>query len=263
MSDLQTAQNLEAQAEAAKKSGDYVKAKAFYEQALALREQLFGVEHPNLIVALTALGSCLQELEKCEEAEQLYRRALRICEATFGHVDWRTAQALGNVAGILDEQGDMEQAGPLYEEAAHLIEQDLGPDHIEFAQALAKLGRFYRIADDPRAEAFLRRALAIYERSTKDSIAMAICLNNLAYLKNQQHLYVDAEALLHRALEINAHDNAGNSLNMAANWKNLAHALRGQGKTILGDLCKARALELYQQVFGLDRARELIGGEDD
>jgi hypothetical protein len=61
-------------------------AEPLYRRALAITENSFGPEHPNVAAGLNNLARLLRETDRLAEAAPLYRRALAIKEKSFGQV---------------------------------------------------------------------------------------------------------------------------------------------------------------------------------
>lgn len=59
-------------------------AEPLYQRALAIREQVFGPDHPNTATSLSYLAALFESQEKYEQAGLFYRRALDIRERTLG-----------------------------------------------------------------------------------------------------------------------------------------------------------------------------------
>jgi tetratricopeptide (TPR) repeat protein len=75
--------------------GRYPEAEPLYEQALAIREQQLGPEHPHTADSLNNLAGLYHAQGKYEQAEPLLRRALAIYEQRLGakHPATRTIQS--------------------------------------------------------------------------------------------------------------------------------------------------------------------------
>jgi len=111
--------------------GLYREAEPLLRRALAIDEQSFGADHPNVATALNNLAQLLQATSRLTEAEPLLRRVVEIL-LTFtratGHAHTHLRDAVMNYAGVLTQMG----ARPA--EASKRL-QLLGPE------ALAILGR--------------------------------------------------------------------------------------------------------------------------
>jgi tetratricopeptide (TPR) repeat protein len=72
---------------------DYEQAKPLLERALAIREKVFGKEHPDVAVSLNNLAALSYAQGDYEQAKPLYERSLAISETVFGkeHPDVATS----------------------------------------------------------------------------------------------------------------------------------------------------------------------------
>ena len=64
--------------------GDYIQAESYYTQALAIREQNLGIDHPRTASTYFDLARLYSAAERYEEAELFYRKALSIRERVLG-----------------------------------------------------------------------------------------------------------------------------------------------------------------------------------
>jgi tetratricopeptide (TPR) repeat protein len=72
--------------------GDYLGAKSLYERALAVREKVLGVEHPETAVTLSNLAGLLRAQGNFVGAKSLYEQTLTIHQTAFGGVwSWGAA----------------------------------------------------------------------------------------------------------------------------------------------------------------------------
>ncbi len=140
----------------------YVKSRALFERALAIREEALGPEHPEVATSLNNLAGLLQDEGDLVGARPLYERALAIREKTLGPEHPDTATSLGNLASLLQDLGDLAGARPLHERTAAILEKALGPEHPWTATSLTNLGRLLQDQGDlPGARTLIERALTI------------------------------------------------------------------------------------------------------
>jgi tetratricopeptide (TPR) repeat protein len=66
------------------KRADHREAEPLYRRALAINEESFGPDHPNVATSLNNLAELLKATNRLAEAEALLRRALAIRETSFG-----------------------------------------------------------------------------------------------------------------------------------------------------------------------------------
>jgi tetratricopeptide (TPR) repeat protein len=240
-------------------AGGYFLGRAAYSQAapllrdaLAIRENVFGSEHPNTASSLNNLASVLQDLGDFAGARQLFERALAIRENVFGSEHPNTASSLNNLASVLRTEGHFAKARALFERALAIYEKTHGPEHPETASSLNNLATVLNDQGDfVGARQLLERALAIYEKALGPEHSKTVTnLNNLAVPLQAQGDFAGARPLLERALAIREKVLGPEHPETAMSMRNLATLL-----TSLGDFARARqllegALAIYENVLG-------------
>jgi tetratricopeptide (TPR) repeat protein len=261
---VQLEQQNTAQAEAAalfEQAGFYLHERARYEQAalllqqaLAIREQQVGPDHPDTASSLNRLGELYWAQGKYAEAELLLQRALVICEQQLGTSHPFTATSLNNLAALYRAQGNYAEAEPLLQRALVICEQQLGPAHPNTAGSLNNLALLYREQGKyAEAEPLYQRALAIREQQVGPMHPnTASTLHNLASLYRVQGRYPETEPLLQRALAIREHELGANHPDTARSLKDLASLYRVQGKYAEAEPLYQRALAIHEQQLGPD-----------
>ena len=124
-------------------AGRYADALPAFEQALALREQALGPDHPDVAMSLNNLAGLLDTQGAYAKAEPLFLRSLKISENAFGPEHPHVATGLNNLAGLYHSQGADAQAAPLYQRSLTIRENALGPDHPDVAASLNNLAELY------------------------------------------------------------------------------------------------------------------------
>ena len=114
-----------------KARGQYQEAEPLQQEALAIGEKQYGVNHPNTSYLLNNLAILYWNRDKYDEAEALYQRDLAITEKVLGPEHASTAQTLNNLATLYSERGKDDEAEPLYQRALAITEKVLGPEHPE------------------------------------------------------------------------------------------------------------------------------------
>ena len=102
---VQRAECLNLQGRALHDAGDYRDAEGPFTQALALREQALGPEHPDLAQSLNNLAGLYRAQGQYAEAEPLYQRSLAILERVLRPEHPDVAASLNNLALLYDDQG--------------------------------------------------------------------------------------------------------------------------------------------------------------
>ena len=82
-------------------------------RALAIKEQSYGKDHPNVARDLNNLAVLLHALNRFAEAEPMMRRALAIDEQSYGKDHPNVARDLNNLAQLLRATNRFVEAEPL------------------------------------------------------------------------------------------------------------------------------------------------------
>jgi len=154
------------------------------ERAIAIKETVYGPQHPELARSLTHLGNLFFELGDLGSAHGAQERALAILEPFGGPDHPLVGASLNNLAHVLDLTGDVEGALRLDERILAIRERALGPDHPEVAMSLNNLAtHMQRAGQIAQAQAKLERSAAILERALgSEHPTLSLTLLNLAGL---------------------------------------------------------------------------------
>ncbi len=145
--------------------GRYREAEPMLQRALAIAEQEFGANHPNMAGCLCNLAVLYQAQGKYAQAEPLYQRALAIDGQELGANHPQIAVLLSNLAMLYYMQGKYAQAEPLYQKALAIQEQQLGAEHLDTAISLNNLAMLYYMQGKyAQAEPLFQQVMAIQER---------------------------------------------------------------------------------------------------
>ena len=157
-----TAESLNNLALLLKSQGDYAAAKPLYEQALAIRKQVYGERNPLYALSLNNLALLLHAQKDYAAAKPLYKQALAVFEQVLGARDPYTARSLNNLAELLQDQGDLAGAKLLLEQALAIRKAALGERHPDTAQSLNNLAALLEAQGDyAAAKPLLEHAVEI------------------------------------------------------------------------------------------------------
>jgi tetratricopeptide (TPR) repeat protein len=181
--------------------GQYAVAEASHRQALLLREEVLGLEHPDTLTSMNNLAQALDRQGKYEEAEAMNRQTLARKEKVLGREHPDTLMSMNNLATVLNRQGKYEEAEAMNRETLARKEKVLGREHPEtltsmnnLAQVLDRQGKY------EEAEAMNRETLARREKvlghEHPSTLTSVYCL---AYLLTHRRRYNEALALYARA----------------------------------------------------------------
>ncbi len=146
--------------------GSYPAARAAFERALKIFEQVLGVNHPNVATLVNNLGMVMKNMGDLPAARAAFERALKIDEAALGPDHPDVAIDINNLGDVMRLMGDLPAARAACERALKIDEAAFGPDHPNVAIDVNNLGEVMRAMGDlPAARAAFERALRILERA--------------------------------------------------------------------------------------------------
>jgi len=232
--------------------GFYSQSQSFHQQALVIREQVFGSNHPAAAESLNVLAVLARLQGHYEQAERFHRQALVIRKKMLGPEHPATVESLNNLGVLYRTQGKYELAEPLLREALSVNEQTLGSEHpdtlITFLN-LAKLHLEQRKYE--QAEQLLQQTLAASERVLEPGHPfIARNLNLLATLSYEQGDLEEAEILWKRSLAILQKTFGLEHPTTAEVLDNLAKLSLAQGRYAQAQSLYQKALSICQKTLG-------------
>jgi len=221
-------------------------------RALAIAENSFETNHPDIARHLNDLAALLWATNRLGEAEPLMRRALAIDENSFGAEHPNVARDLNNLAQLLQATNRLGETEPLMARVVTIFENSLGEHHPNVAVALNNLAVLFLATNRlSEAEPLMRRALAIDENSFgTEHPEVARDLNNLAWLLKETNRFGEAEPLVARVMTIFEGSLGEHHPNVAVALNNLAQLLLATNR-----LDEAEPLMRRQLVIFLDFTR--------
>jgi tetratricopeptide (TPR) repeat protein len=245
---LADAAQLNDQAVALQRQGNFVEATKLARQIAKTRGKILGEKHREYAKSLNNLALLCDLTGNYAEAEPLYRKALVITKDVLGEKHPDYAYSLNNLASLFQAMGDYPKAEPLYRQSLVIRKEVFGERNPSYATALGNLaGLYVATGDYAKAEPLLRQASAIDKEVLGEKHPdFATDLNNLAALYDYTHDYVKAIPLFREALAIRKtalgekHPDYADSLNNMA----LLYDLVGEF---------AKAEPLHQQALAISR----------
>ena len=172
------------------------------QRSLALRKQEMGVDAPDTLRSMHAVGWSLFRVGRLEEAETLLRSVYERQRSILGDDARATLDSLGALATVISQRGRSDEAEEILNEVLAVERRAASPNEKYIAPTLVNLGlvrRDLRKFSDA-AEAF-REAIGIYEKIAKPT-GKAMALGNLASLHLSQGDFPEAEKLLKASLQL-------------------------------------------------------------
>jgi tetratricopeptide (TPR) repeat protein len=230
----------------------YADAEARFRRALAIKEVVYGHDHPEVAHTLTMLSIVVRLQGDLPGARVLLERALRMIEAAPGPDNPELARALGNLGDVARREGNLFEARALLERALHIQETACGHDHPDVAVTLGNLGIVTQLQGDlSGARTLHERALQIKEaRFGSDHFEVARTLVNLGILAGKQEDVRGARALQERALRILEAAYGPEHPDVALALGNLGLALLRLGEPGKAAPIAERALDVFRRSLG-------------
>jgi len=249
---LQQANQLMSRVGELSRVGKYRDALRPAQQALELRQGVFGENHLLVASSLHWIGWLYMELGDDVRAESPDLRALAIRKQILGENHPEYATILDNLASVYIDRRDYAKAEPLRRRALEIRKVVVGVKHHNFATSLHNLAFLYReMKDYPRAEALFQEALQIKKESPgeKDP-SYAATLGALAGVYLNMRDYARAEALYRQSLEINKAALGETHIECARASTNLAFVYQAVGDYDRAEACFRQALAIVRQALG-------------
>ncbi len=218
--------------------GDYVGARALYEESLTDYRQLG--HRRGVAASLLNLGSIAYYQSDYARARSLYGESLTVYRQMKDQEG--IANVLNNLGSVALDQGDYAGAQGFLEESLTVYRQ-LG-NQGGFAASLLSLGNVASYQGDyAKTRTLYRESLAVY-RQLEDPQGIANALNNLGEVTSNQKDYAGARDSLEESLT--TYRQLGNQMGVAASLNNL-----GSVACYQRDYAKAR--DLYQESLSIRR----------
>ena len=240
--------------------GKYHVALKYFENALAIKENYYGKDHPKTAATLGNLGNVWGSLGDYEKKKDLLTRALEIYEKHYGKDHPNTAATLGNLGYAWGSLGDYEKQKDILTRALTIKEKCYGKDHPTNAITLTNLGNAWgSIGDYEKQKDLLTRALDIYEKHYgRDHPQTAITLGGLGNAWGSLGNYEKQRDLLTQALEIFERHYGKNHPETAATLTNLGNAWGSLGNYEKQKDLLTQALAIDEKHYGKDHPETAI-----
>jgi len=233
-------------------AGDLDGAITTLEEALALRQQLWGPEHYAVAEPLGALGMVYARKGMHDESVRYIERAREILRATYGERHPNYAIALQNLGTTHMMHGNYADALPIYQEAHRLFRAGLGPRHPHVAVLAYNLSTSLLLLERyDEALAFLRETQELEnEAYGARSRVSATSFSLLGEIHLRAGSMTEAEAALRQALAI-LHEVTPEDRRTRANYESqLGQVLTQAGRLPEADALLTAVLATQREVVG-------------
>ncbi|MFB3908569.1 MAG: tetratricopeptide repeat protein [Candidatus Eisenbacteria bacterium] len=217
------------------------------EQALAIRTDLWGPEHPEVTISLFQRARIRRTQGRIPEAESLHTRVLAAREQLLGKSHPDVAQSLTALAWL---SPDREKGEAYVRRALEIMRSTYPGDHPDVAFALTDVANFVgsRMSKQAEAESLQTLALEMERRLWGDRHPRtAEAMSLLAVMYSESSRFAEAEPLMRRALEIQTEFHGENSVPAAWAHYGLGKLLGQQGQFRNAEASCNRAVSIFRE----------------
>jgi tetratricopeptide (TPR) repeat protein len=239
------------------KKGDYLGARRYYEEALAVSH---GTElsYQDSPIILNNLGMVLVEQGEFTAAQQCYEQAIKIQQQARKEKTPLMAQFANNFGVLLRIRGNLAEARLYLEQALSIRKQTLGESHRDTATTISNLGVLLQSEGDvEEARRYFEQALSIFKQVPYSQREMARTLNDLGVLLYTENYLAQAQDYLEEALEIRENTLTEDHPDIATSLYHLGRLLHAQEDLVKARSCLERAFAICSKRFITSHAMTL------
>ena len=186
------------------RSAHYEKALACFEEALSIREQVLGENHPDTARTCNMIGTVYKRLGDYPKALAFYERALRIKVEVLGENHPSTAISCNDIGNVYKNLGDFSKALAYYERSLRIKEAVLEENDPSIAGSYNNIGLvYYDLGEYEKALDYLERSLKVKLAVLGENhFSTAVTYNNLGNVLKALGDCAKAKVYYQKALQI-------------------------------------------------------------
>jgi len=244
--------------------GQYDVALKMEEDALNIRQELLGQEHPDTGASMNNLAEVLRHQGKYEQAEEMIRQALELSETVLGKEHPDTLTNMNNLALVLGGQGKYKQAEEMHRQVLGLQETISGKEHPNALKGMSNLAFVLRNQGKyKQAEEMHRQVLGLRETTLgKDHPDTLASMNSLAGVLTCQSKYTQAKEMLQQVLKLREAVLGKEHPDTLTSMNGLAVVLRDHGNSEQAEEMHRQVLELRETLLGKEHPSTLTSRND-
>lgn len=233
--------------------GQYAKAIATLEQAIAIRRSLPSGDQMELAAALDEMARLKLSTGRYATGDTIAREALRIQERLDGPRSPAVGRTFTTIGDLAVYRGDLAAAEQRYRRAFEIFREAVGPDDSLTINSRLKVGStLRREGRTDEAEREFRSALETRQRTLPaNDPEVAEAMLKVAYVLDEDRgRYAEAEPLYQRALEIRRRAFGDASPLVAATMFDIAGLQSRLGERDAAVATARQALDIAQRAYG-------------
>jgi len=232
----------------------YDEAEVYLEEALEIRKDIFGPDHPQTARSVYELGRWNNLVGNHEISEQLLRRALAIRLKILDPDDLDLAFSYAYLSLVCRNQNRLSDAEEYIRKSIEIrlssdseICPEMAKNHTDLGIILARQGRYY-----DAYHAHRKSLTVVHELYRPDSLGISVCLANLGQVSVSQGNYLAAEEYLRDAIAIKQKIYGPTHTDVALNLSTLGWLYCNVNNYPKAEELFIRVLEIYRNELGED-----------
>jgi tetratricopeptide (TPR) repeat protein len=232
--------------------GQWKDAETFQLEAVELREEVLGLEHPLTLSSMGNLASTFQKQGRWEEAEKLEVQVMETSKTKLGADHPDTLTSMANLASTFSKQGRWEEAKKLEVQVMETRRTKLGADHPETLKSMGNLASTYRKQGRwEEAEKLEVQVMGTFKTKLgADHPDTLTGMGNLALTYRDQGRWKEAESLEVQVMETRKRVLGKEHPSTLTSIANLASTFWNQGRWNEAEELQAKALDICSRVLG-------------
>ncbi|KAF6843413.1 Kinesin light chain 5 [Colletotrichum musicola] len=210
--------------------GNYSRAEVIVRQAVTIRTEILGQEHPSTLTSMANLASTYRNQGRWKEAEELEVRVMEMWKRVLGEEHPHTLTSMANLAATYRNQGRWKEAEELEVRVMETRNTVLGEEHPDTLMSMGNLAATFRNQGRwKEAEELEVRVMEMNKRVLGEEHPHTLTsMGNLAATYRNQGRWKEAEELNVRVMETRKRvlgeehpDTLTSMHNLAFTWKDL------------------------------------------
>ncbi len=229
-------------------------------QALEIRRELLGDEHPDTLQSVREMGTLQGQMGHHEEQRQLYKEAMLGYRELLGERHLQTLIATGSMGAHYSRTGEFELAEQYFADVLKMSRESLGSDHSQTLGALNNMGTL--LGDQERfdeAMPYLQEVLETRRRLLGDNHPNTLMsVSNMGWLLQQKGRQDDALPYYREALDGRRQVLGDDHPSTMVSINNMAFLLGAMGRDEEAEPFSNKVVQNARRMYGNDHHRTLI-----
>ncbi|KAF5507555.1 Kinesin light chain [Colletotrichum aenigma] len=240
--------------------GNYSRAEVLAQDAVRVRRERLGEEHPSTLTSMANLASTYMNQGRWKEAEDLFVQVMETFKRVLGEEHHDTLMSMANLASTYRSQGRWKEAEELFIQVIEMRKRVLGEEHPDMLTSMANLASTYRSQGRwKETEELEVRVIETRERVLREKHPeMLRIMHNLASTYMNQGRWKEAEKLFMQVMETFKTVLGEEHPNTLTSMANLASTYRSQGWWKEAEELEVRVIEIRKRVLGEEHPDTLM-----